>query len=162
MNTRLSTSSTRIPELHVGLDGALYTQREGETLRVYPACCFPWSNQDEFISLRDSENREVYLVERLGDLSSASRGALASALASSRFAFRIERVHAIEENIEIRTWKVDTRQGLRSFHTELDHWPRPAPGGTHVIEDVAGDTFLLPPLTELDKKSQKLVWPFVD
>ena len=50
----------------------------------------------------------------------------------------------------------------RSFQTALDAWPRDTPTGGILIEDVAGDLFRLPPLAELDPKSQKKVWAFVD
>ena len=68
----------------------------------------------------------------------------------------------IEEDVEIRRWKVRTRQGLRSFHTALDAWPRDAPTGGLLIEDVAGDLFRIPPQEDLDEKSRKRVWAFLD
>ncbi len=68
----------------------------------------------------------------------------------------------IEEDVEIRRWKVRTRQGPRRFQTALDAWPREAPTGGIVVDDVAGDLFRIPPTQELDAKSRKLVWGFMD
>ncbi len=55
-----------------------------------------------------------------------------------------------------------TRQGARSFQTKRDEWPRKMPGGGLLIRDVAGDLFFVPEPTDLDSKSQGLVWVFID
>ena len=39
---------------------------------VRPARCFPWSVPDCYISLRDSEGREIVLLESLSQLDAAS------------------------------------------------------------------------------------------
>jgi hypothetical protein len=61
-----------------------------------------------------------------------------------------------------RRWKVRTRQGQRSFQTALDAWPRESPDGALLVEDVGGDLYRLPPAEELDAKSRKRVWAFLD
>ncbi|MEE8580585.1 MAG: DUF1854 domain-containing protein [Myxococcota bacterium] len=61
-----------------------------------------------------------------------------------------------------RAWPVRTRQGARSFQTKRDEWPRKMPGGGLLIRDVAGDLFFVPEPTDLDSKSQGLVWVFID
>ena len=92
-----------------------------------------------------------------------SRGeALAEALLEAGFVLEVVEVLEIEEDVEIRRWKVRTRQGLRSFQTALDAWPRDAPTGGLLIEDVAGDLFRIPPQEDLDAKSRKRVWAFLD
>ena len=50
---------------------------------------------------------------------------------------------AIEDEIEIRTFHVRTRQGPRRFQTLRDEWPRPMPGGGILLRDVAGDLYLV-------------------
>ena len=74
----------------------------------------------------------------------------------------IEELLAIDEEIEIRTWKVRTCTGERSFQTPRDEWPREVPGGGLIIRDVAGDLFYVPDPEALDSASQRLLWPFVD
>ena len=64
-------------------------------------------------------------------LDAASRGAREWALANAGFVFEITRVLEIEEEVEIRHWRVETRQGERRFQTRLDDWPRALPGGAH-------------------------------
>jgi hypothetical protein len=68
----------------------------------------------------------------------------------------------IDEEIEIRQWTVETKQGNRSFQTHLDDWPRVLPSGGLLIRDVAGDLYRLADPSTLDKKSRALLWAFVD
>ena len=155
-------SSPSTWQLQLRVDGQLELIRGSERTRVRAVRCFPWSEGDRFISLRDAQNHEVALVESLDQLDSASRAALERALAVARFVLRVTAVLGIEEDYEIRAWKVKTANGIRSFQTPLDAWPRRAPGGGHLIEDVAGDVYLVPPLEQLDPVSRKLLWPYVD
>jgi hypothetical protein len=74
----------------------------------------------------------------------------------------VTRVLDIEEEVEIRQWTVETRQGSRSFQTHLDDWPRALPNGDLLIRDVAGDLYRLSNPKDMDKKSRELIWAFVD
>lgn len=88
----------------------------------------------------------------------------ASFLAGSSYnrGLRAGSVLEIEEEIEIRQWTVETRQGKRSFQTHLDDWPRVLPSGGLLIRDVAGDLYKLADPNGLDRKSRALLWAFVD
>ncbi len=84
------------------------------------------------------------------------------ALAEAGFLLEIVRIDDIDEEVEIRYWKVETRQGPRSFQTRLDAWPRRVPGGGVLIRDVAGDLYYVADPESLDKRSRELLWVFVD
>ena len=144
------------------VDGRLWAGREGETVPVRLVRCFPWSAPARMLSLRDDEDVEVALVAELADLDDESRDALAEALLEAGFVLEVVEVLEIEEDVEIRRWKVRTRQGLRSFQTALDAWPRKGLTGGLLIEDVGGDLFRIPPSEELGAKSRKRVWAFLD
>ena len=68
----------------------------------------------------------------------------------------------VEEEIEIRTFEVRTRQGVRRFQMMRDEWPRDLPGGGLLIRDVAGDLYLLRDPDGLDSRSKKLLFAFLD
>ena len=68
----------------------------------------------------------------------------------------------IEEEVEIRRWLVEARQGPRAFQTRLDDWPRGLPHGGLLIRDLAGDLYHLVEPKRLDKQSRELLWAFVD
>ena len=78
------------------------------------------------------------------------------------FVFAVTRVLEIEEEVEIRHWRVETKQGMRSFQTRLDDWPRSLPQGGLLIRDVTGDLYHLAQTAALDRNSRELLWSFVD
>ena len=143
-------------------DGRLKALLGERTVAVKLRQCFPWTEPTRHISLRDSDDKEVALVDDPSGLDEESRQALELALAEAGFVLEVTRVLEIEEEIEIRQWTVETRQGNRSFQTHLDDWPRVLPGGGLLIRDVAGDLYRLADPQKLDKKSRALLWAFVD
>lgn len=170
LDTSITTDQPHT-ELRLGANGTLELRKQSHDVPrsndtawvpVTPVRCFPWSDATRFISLRDASNHELLLVEHLEDLATASQEALIGALRVTGFLLELKSVISIEEDFEIRAWKVITGCGPRSFQTERDSWPHAAPGGGHMIQDVAGDVFYIPPLRTLDPKSQKLLWPYVD
>jgi hypothetical protein len=143
-------------------DGQLWATRGEEERVVRVRRAFPWSEPGRFISLRDAGDREFALVAEPQALDAESRAALEAALEAAGFVFVVTAVSAIEEEVEIRTWRVATRQGGRTFQTRLDEWPRPLPGGGLLIRDVAGDLYRIDDLAALDAKSLELLWAYVD
>jgi uncharacterized protein DUF1854 len=143
-------------------DGLLWAVRGEEERAVRVRRCFPWSEPGRWLSLRDEDEEEVALVRDPGELDTASRGALEEALAVAGFVFNVTRVLAIEEEVEIRHWRVETRQGARSFQTRLEDWPRTLPEGGLLVRDVAGDLYHFTRPGGLDRKSRALLWAFVD
>ena len=143
-------------------DGRLVAILGERTVPVKLRQCFPWSEPARFISLRDSDDKEVALIEAPTSLDADSRQAFELALAEAGFVLDVTQVLDIDEEIEIRQWTVETKQGSRSFQTHLDDWPRVLPSGGLLIRDVAGDLYRLPEPSTLDKKSRALLWAFVD
>lgn len=143
-------------------DGRLVAVIGERTVPVKLRQCFPWSEPTRHISLRDTDDKEVALIEAPASLDAESRQALELALAEAGFVLEVTRVLEIEEEIEIRQWTVETKQGNRSFQTHLDDWPRVLPAGGLLIRDVAGDLYRLADPKGLDKKSRALLWAFVD
>ena len=143
-------------------DGRLWAIRAGEARPVVVRRCFPWSEPGRYLSLRDEDDREFALVRDPAELDADSREALGAALVAAGFVFAVTRVLALEEEVELRDWRVETRQGPRSFQTRLDDWPRSVPGGGLLIRDVAGDLYHIADPARLDPRSRELLWAFVD
>ena len=143
-------------------DGQLWASINGTERAVRVHRCFPWSEPGRFLSLRDTDNEEFALVATLDDLEGDSRRVLERAVVEAGFVLEVTRIDDIDEEVEIRTWKVETRQGPRSFQTRLDDWPTEVPGGGIVIRDVAGDLYHVADPNSLDEKSRKWLWAFVD
>ena len=142
--------------------GRLSLIRDGEDIPVTACPCFPWSHPDSFISLRDTDQKEMALLSHLSDLSTESNDALRASLMEASFMLTITKIDSIDKEFELRNWHVQTKQGSRRFQTRLDDWPRPLRLGGSVIHDVAGDQYHLPPLSNLDSKSRDLLWPLLD
>jgi hypothetical protein len=164
VESKLLITSSEPPPLRIERrgDGRLCAARSGELTPVRPVRCFPWSNPGAYISLRDDEDNEVALVADPARLDGGSRALLEAELAQASFVLHIRRILAVEEELEIRVWKVETREGPRTFQTARDEWPWPLPGGSLLLRDVAGDLYLVPQTAELDPTSRKIFWPFMD
>jgi hypothetical protein len=143
-------------------DGSLWALRGDEERAVSVRRCFPWSEPARHLSLRDSDEEEFALVRDPAELDPRSRAALERALAVAGFVFEVTAVLEIEEEVEIRQWRVETQQGPRTFQTRLDDWPRTLPHGGLLIRDLAGDLYHLGRPEQLDRKSRELLWAFVD
>ncbi len=143
-------------------DGQLWAEQGGEAQAVWVRRCFPWSEPTRFVSLLDSEKKEFALVPDVRALEPASREAVEAALAEAGFVLQVDRIDSVDEEVEIRTWAVQTKQGPRSFQTRLDDWPREVPGGGFLIRDVAGDLYYIGTPSALDAKSRELLWAYVE
>jgi len=124
--------------------------------------CFPWSEPGHHISIRDNEGNELMYVDDPRRLDEASRHALEAALTTAGFVIDVTGVDAIVEEVEMRCLKVRTRHGPRSLQTALDAWPRRAPNGDVLLEDIAGDIYRIPPVEKLDRRSRRLLWALLD
>lgn len=143
-------------------DGQLWVNSNGKAKAVHVLRCFPWSEPNRYISLRDKDEDEVALVVDLCELETESRIAVEGALAEAGFVLEIRKVISLDEDFEIRNWKVQTAQGVRKFQTGLDDWPYEVPGGGLLIRDISGDIFFIRDPEDLDEESRKLVWAFIN
>ncbi len=155
-----STSESLALERRV--DGRLWAVRGTDERPVEVHCCFPWTEPTRFVSLRADDESEFGLVQEVTELDAASRGVLEQSLAEAGFVLEVTRILNVGEEVEIRTWKVETRQGPRSFQTNRDDWPRELPSGGFLIRDVAGDLYHVGDTDSLDSRSRELLWAFLD
>lgn len=150
------------PTLRIAADGRLVVMVDGAPVPVRLRQCFPWSEPGLHLSLRNDEDREIAIVDDPAELDAQSRSAIEQALAEAGFVLEVTRVLDIDEEVEIRQWTVETRQGRRLFQTHLDDWPRSLPNGGILIRDVAGDLYRLAAPSQMDRKSRELLWAFID
>ena len=143
-------------------DGRLLVIAGDRRVPVRLRQCFPWSEPRRHLSLRDDKEREVALIDDPSLLAPESRLVLEDALAAAGFVLEVVRVLAVDEEVEIRHWTVETSNGTRTFQTHLDDWPRMLPGGDLLIRDVAGDLYRLRNTKMMDRKSRELLWAFID
>ena len=153
---------TGTPTLQRQADGRILARVANEHRVVHVRRCFPWSEPELFVSLRDDDDEEFALIADPRSLDGPSRQVLEEALAEAGFLFGVTGVTEIEEEVELRHWRVRTSQGDRSFQTRLDDWPRRLPDGGLLIRDITGDLYRIADVVGLDGKSRALLWAFVD
>lgn len=161
-NPSPSDSAAPRVELARRADGRLWILVDGQARPVRVRRCFPWSEPSRFLSLCDEDDEEVAFVAEPASLDDDSRAALEEVLVEAGFVFQLVEVFEIEEEVELRHWRVRTSQGNRSFQTRLDDWPRQLPDGSLLIRDVAGDLYQLLGPDHLDRHSRDLLWSFID
>jgi len=144
------------------LDGKLWLVTGEQNVPVEVVRCFPWTAPGRLLSLRTADGEEAAFVADPAALDAESRRALSAVLVRSGFVLEITRILAVEEDFELRSWRVLTARGPRAFQTPLDAWPRRLDGGGLVLEDVYGDLYRVSHPHALDAQSQKLLWAFVD
>lgn len=161
-----TTAAEGVPGLRLwrGPDGQLWGCSDAEPRpRALRVCrLFPWSQPGQYVSLRDDDEEELALVHSPSGLESDSRDALEVSLAEAGFVMEVVSIVSVEEEIEIRTFVVETAQGPRTFQTERDEWPRELQGGGLLLRDVAGDLYAVRNPERLDGTSRKLLWAFLD
>ncbi len=150
------------PKLERRVDGKLWLVRETVSVAVELVRCFPWTSPKRYLSLRDAEGQEQGFLENVDELDAASRRAVEATLSRSSFVLEIVKIVSVQEDFELRSWRVETRHGPRTFQTPLDGWPRELDAGGLVIEDVYGDLYRIGEPERLDPKSKRLLWAFMD
>ena len=143
-------------------DGRIMAHKGEDTYPVNINACFPWSAPGSFVSLRDDDNHEVALIDDPKSLDADSQAVLAHGLNQVNFAFEIQSITVLRQEFEIRHWEVVCAQGERRFQTRRDEWPQQIEGSGLLITDVAGDVYMIPDWTRLDRQSRKLLTMYID
>ncbi len=151
-----------MPQLNSNDAGQLLLHSRRGSIPVRPVACFPWSEPNNYISLRNEAGAEVGFIHSAAELDHCSRAALEITLRQTRFVFEVTGIEQVEDEFELRTWSVKTHQGPRSFQTKLYEWHRKLENGGVIIRDLSGDLYQIKDPTALDPASQKLVWAFME
>lgn len=143
--------------------GELELQTKAAKFIVVAKPCFPWSCTRGYISLRDRKGKEHYFVHDLTDEPAAIAEPLKQALALATYTLDIEQVIVVTEDCELRLWQVKLAAGeVRQFQTKIDEWPVCLPGGGLLIQDVFCDLYHVAKPNQIDEKSRKQLWAFLD
>lgn len=142
--------------------GRLALVRAGVAIEVQVAACFPWSEPDALIALRDDTGHEQAFIEDLGALPSEIRALVQEELRQRNFVPRIVRIDRISDEVELFAWHVQTDAGARGFLTKRQDPLRRLPGGAVLVCDIDNDLYLIPDPKRLDARSLKLLWVYLD
>ena len=150
-------------ELILDEQSKLVLKRPGEEdvrdVRVRRA--FPWTNPDQFISIRSSEGKELLLIESLAGLPENLRQTIERTLSGTVFIPRITRIDEVDVRFGYQQWKVQTDRGPAEFRVQEREDIRFLPDGRFSLRDADGNVYELPPLSQLDDHSRRAVEPLI-
>jgi len=156
---------------------AISFERHGDTLSlrladgtVYPRVvlrsCFPVSDSQKLLSVRDAtgdDQQEIGVIADWSQLSDGDREAVASELSLHYFVPHILQVTNIKEELGFLYWTVSTDKGDKEFvmRNSVIHYAREVSAGRWLLIDVNDARYEIPSLDVLDVRSQKLVQRFL-
>jgi hypothetical protein len=121
------------------------------------ARCFPWTHGETYISVRDSEGREISLVKDPAQLKAGTREMIEQELASHEFLPRITAVRGVEDQFDVMAWNVETDRGGIELQVKNAEDVRQMDDGRVLIRDHAGGTFVVNDPSCLDAQSRRLL-----
>lgn len=139
-------------------DGQLVVHLEGcdgPVVDARLARYFPWSMPDAYISVRDSDGREVAMLKTLDELDAASRRIVEEDLRDKVFNPKILRVLKCDREFGISSITAETDRGEVIFQFRGRDDVRVLSPTRALFRDVDGNTYELPDLTRLDAASQR-------
>lgn len=120
--------------------------------------CFPLTDPDRYISVRDAVNREIGLIEDLSQLPPESQKVVKEELERRYLVPIVTRIFAIKERMGLLLWEVETDRGFRRFLTRASQEgvEQPEPHRC-VLVDLDGNRYYIPDITALDPISFSLL-----
>jgi hypothetical protein len=147
-------------------DGGFVSMRYAgkEYPRVAVHRCFPFSEPDRYISIRepDSDGREIGLIEDMKALSADTREMLEEQMRLRYFTPIILKVHDIKEEYGYAYWEVTTDRGRCRFTTRMGGGSVYSIGkDRYMVNDLDGNRFEIPDLYKLSAKEIKKLDLFI-
>jgi len=120
--------------------------------------CFPLTDPDKYISVRDAMNREIGLVRDLSELDAESRKIVKEELERRYLVPIVKRILSVRERMGMLLWEVETDRGSRRFLTRASQEgvEQPEPHRC-VLVDLDGNRYYIPDITALDPISFSLL-----
>ena len=144
-------------------DGETLATIGGETILVgHVMSAFPISNKSHFVSLRDHAGQEIGIVEQAHELDHESKSILREEVEKSYFLPKIQEILAVEDHLNLFTFRVQTDKGYRAFEVRNPRRNIRSVGNDRfLIRDVDGNRYDIPRLRYLSPRSQSLMREFV-
>ena len=132
---------------------------KGETYtNIEPRRLFPLSGLTRYISLLDSNQKEIAIIRNLDDLDKDSRAAIEGCLEEYYMIPKIVEMIDITEKFGILTWTCRTDRGVRSFRIRNRHSDvKMLFDGRVLVRDSNDNRYEIEDVKKLDKKSQKIL-----
>ncbi len=119
---------------------------------------FPFDAPDSYISVYDTESKEIGIIKELDGLNAEQRNLVRRELERKYYAPRISKIYSISERQGFSIWKIETEAGvleltLRDNFRSIIH----AGGDRIFIADNIGNRYEIESLSALDRASIKKI-----
>ena len=138
-------------ELTVELpDGTTYTNVEA--IRS-----FPLTDSNKYISLLDSEEKEIGIIQDIKQLPRESEKILRSELQKRYFLPKITKIHSLDGEFGVTQWVVETNRGPVAFGMRTRYDVVSLENGRVLIKDADGNRYEIENYHRLDPDSMALL-----
>ena len=135
---------------------------DGQEYReVVLTLAFPLTHPSRMLVVRDSELKEIGLIDDYLTVDEQSRKVLEEELEKAYFVPRILHILGAEQEHSLATFEVETDRGPRTIQVEFLQRIRFLPAGRVVIQDVDANRFEITNINELDARSQAILEPYL-
>lgn len=137
---------------------SLHIEPDKDYPRVNLVRMFPFSNENDYISVRDEENNEIGIIKSLYDYPEETVNIAMIELNRRYFAPVIEKVSSIKEEFGYFYWDVMTNSGPKRFTVQGEqHTMTNITENRVLVTDVDGNRFEIPDYKALDAKYYKII-----
>ncbi len=139
-------------------------KKDGSVIEdLEPKRLFPFTNHNMFITLLDSNEKEVGFVRDLEELDPDSVKALEECFEEYYMIPMIQKILACEDKFGTLKWTVETDRGpiifsIRNRHSDIK---KLYPTGRVIVRDSNDNRYEIPDVNALDKHSMHLLFSYV-
>ena len=133
----------------------------GEVLEsLEPRRIFPYTFPDKYVSLLNSDEKEVALIPSLSELGEASREAIELCLKEYYMVPRVTEILTVEDSRAMLRFKVRTENGVVRFQIQNRHSDIKEKNGVMFMRDSNDNRYRID-IEKLDEKSYKKVLAYI-
>ena len=148
---KIKIARNSFEELIVELpDGTTYTNVEA--IRS-----FPLTDSNKYISLLDSEDKEIGIIQDIKQLPRESEKVLRSELQKRYFLPKITKIHSLDGEFGVTQWVVETNRGPVTFGMRTRYDVVSLENGRVLIKDADGNRYEIENYHRLDPDSIALL-----
>lgn len=139
-----------------GFVGLKYLDKE--YIRVVLSRTLPFEKLEEYISVVDTENKEIGILRNIEDLSAEQALIVRNELAKRYYCPAVLEILSIKEKMGYVYFDIRIQGGTRTFAVkDVSRNIRQLESGSIIIFDVDGNRFIIPNYSDLDAKSMKRI-----
>lgn len=135
--------------------------RDKECDRIAVHRCFPFTEPDSFLSIRDQEGNELGILRHIQDVPEQTQQLLRSQMALRYFLPKIQKVNHLKEEYGYSYWDVVTDKGACRFTASSHNAVARLSDTRLIIQDIHGNRYEIEDIYQLTPKEIKKIDLFI-